>query len=875
MTTMFASKQFSNSSNMYQINQPQQQQLFNLNNSIDSNASLNSTSNSLLTAANTIIFNSPTNSSFNGPSPSSQLFSPASNNKEARTNASSFSNLLQMHQQNGANYSNDASNELDFDLHFLNNDINNSANESEKNAKKNSSLNDPMVFNDLDDDDLFINSSNIEDLDGDVIEDDNTNSDSIISLNNNASNRMKEPPTNANFRSNQSQLDHIINSNNLVATKTNNQVNGFQFKKPSLAVNFPIDQLNAVNQNENVNGVANRMNETSSSQNSNTKVNFSYQNTESLSPNSHNLIGVSTTPSNLTDSTPQNSVTSKYNNSRTYMKLQLQKKQTEEMEQKQRLTIASNQIFSSGSSSTASNTSSTGLNNHELVFLIQNNQNTHTFAANSNSISNNQNNNNNNTTQNGSNNSNGTNNFSMSLNSETTIPSSLPSSEIIPRNVLSEVFQIETKLEYPTKYHVMQMAKNLQQSTVSKSGFTSPNKIKKISSTKLSRLSNKPSSFNNQQSQQSIQQQQQPQYFLIKNNNSANNQLNYDTSFSASDDIAVLPTGSSAYSDAGPQEIFSNQSFDSKSSSWNQTRSPTSVNSSFSQNDIISELEDLVPEELNSYLNKKLYVSSLTSQEMQQEINQIEQFLNLPKTLPNEGIIQPYVMSPPLQEPIHPSSCPADIARLKKLQSLNLTEEDVKLFLRDRQKKDTHNMIERRRRFNINDRIKELGTILPKSSQSDMKLNKGTILKASVDYIKFLENELKRTKEIDDKFRQMTLINKQLVHRIKELEIHQHNTNNDTTNFEVQQVLEAIKKEPITNKMNNLLIDQRKNKAHQQQLPQRIPELRVNQTDTILSDAKILEEILNSPMQQQQIKQNDPFLGHTNVYDDNIMDSFN
>lgn len=28
---------------------------------------------------------------------------------------------------------------------------------------------------------------------------------------------------------------------------------------------------------------------------------------------------------------------------------------------------------------------------------------------------------------------------------------------------------------------------------------------------------------------------------------------------------------------------------------------------------------------------------------------------------------------------------------------------------KDRQKKDNHNMIERRRRFNINDRIKELG----------------------------------------------------------------------------------------------------------------------------------------------------------------------
>jgi hypothetical protein len=50
-------------------------------------------------------------------------------------------------------------------------------------------------------------------------------------------------------------------------------------------------------------------------------------------------------------------------------------------------------------------------------------------------------------------------------------------------------------------------------------------------------------------------------------------------------------------------------------------------------------------------------------------------------------------------------------------------------------------------------------------------LNKGSILKASVDYIKYLEKELNRSKEIDDKFRQMTLINRQLVNRIKELEL--------------------------------------------------------------------------------------------------------
>ncbi|CAJ0925881.1 unnamed protein product, partial [Mesorhabditis belari] len=54
-------------------------------------------------------------------------------------------------------------------------------------------------------------------------------------------------------------------------------------------------------------------------------------------------------------------------------------------------------------------------------------------------------------------------------------------------------------------------------------------------------------------------------------------------------------------------------------------------------------------------------------------------------------------------------------------------------------KKDIHNGIERLRRNNIKDRINELGLLLPKEASKEMKLNKGTILKASCDYIRQLE----------------------------------------------------------------------------------------------------------------------------------------
>ncbi|XP_053618704.1 transcription factor EB isoform X2 [Plodia interpunctella] len=101
---------------------------------------------------------------------------------------------------------------------------------------------------------------------------------------------------------------------------------------------------------------------------------------------------------------------------------------------------------------------------------------------------------------------------------------------------------------------------------------------------------------------------------------------------------------------------------------------------------------------------------------------------------------------------------------------------DVTALAKDRQKKDNHNMIERRRRFNINDRIKELGTLLPKTNDPfyevirDVRPNKGTILKSSVDYIKCLRDEVNRLKQSEQRRKQIELHNRKLMLRIQELE---------------------------------------------------------------------------------------------------------
>ncbi|XP_034381807.1 transcription factor EC isoform X5 [Cyclopterus lumpus] len=96
---------------------------------------------------------------------------------------------------------------------------------------------------------------------------------------------------------------------------------------------------------------------------------------------------------------------------------------------------------------------------------------------------------------------------------------------------------------------------------------------------------------------------------------------------------------------------------------------------------------------------------------------------------------------------------------------------DTRGMAKERQKKDNHNLIERRRRYNINYRIKELGTLIPKSNDPDMRWNKGTILKASVEYIKWLQKEQQHARELESRQKKLEQANRRLLLRIQELEI--------------------------------------------------------------------------------------------------------
>uniref|UniRef100_A0A3B3QIY7 Melanocyte inducing transcription factor a n=1 Tax=Paramormyrops kingsleyae TaxID=1676925 RepID=A0A3B3QIY7_9TELE len=127
---------------------------------------------------------------------------------------------------------------------------------------------------------------------------------------------------------------------------------------------------------------------------------------------------------------------------------------------------------------------------------------------------------------------------------------------------------------------------------------------------------------------------------------------------------------------------------------------------------------------------------------------------------------------PPHSLPVS-NSCPANLPNIKREFSVLKSNRcaEVRALAKERQKKDNHNLIERRRRFNINDRIKELGTLIPKSNDPDMRWNKGTILKASVDYIRKLQREQQRAKDLENRQKRLEHANRHLMLRIQELEM--------------------------------------------------------------------------------------------------------
>ncbi|CAG5122048.1 unnamed protein product [Candidula unifasciata] len=187
---------------------------------------------------------------------------------------------------------------------------------------------------------------------------------------------------------------------------------------------------------------------------------------------------------------------------------------------------------------------------------------------------------------------------------------------------------------------------------------------------------------------------------------------------------------------------------------------PTDVDFNPSNFDLLRELQSVEPLELESFLDDD------DLREIQPTIGE-----SLRDDLSQAGLLQP-----PFDR-LDPdgmiSSCPTAAYNQQCSMSPGLSVQDD-MWRKERIKKDNHNIIERRRRFNINDRIKELGGLLPRTIDPDLRQNKGTILKASVEYIKSLQDDqrkyrmvLEQKRKADSDLRKVLLKLRQMQFLIK------------------------------------------------------------------------------------------------------------
>ncbi|XP_044538698.1 transcription factor E3-like [Gracilinanus agilis] len=172
---------------------------------------------------------------------------------------------------------------------------------------------------------------------------------------------------------------------------------------------------------------------------------------------------------------------------------------------------------------------------------------------------------------------------------------------------------------------------------------------------------------------------------------------------------------------------------------------------------------------MNDVFNETISLDSSYNNDILSYLPEVSGDQQLPSMLPASGNILEASNCPESVDPAVPvnSGSPNELTGFRK----EISDDETKALLKERQKKDNHNLIERRRRFNINDRIKELGTLIPKSNKLEVRLNKGNILKASVDYIRKLQKEQQRAKDLEKQQHILEQANRSLQLRVQELEL--------------------------------------------------------------------------------------------------------
>uniref|UniRef100_A0A646QCR7 Transcription factor EC n=1 Tax=Hemiscolopendra marginata TaxID=943146 RepID=A0A646QCR7_9MYRI len=293
-------------------------------------------------------------------------------------------------------------------------------------------------------------------------------------------------------------------------------------------------------------------------------------------------------------------------------------------------------------------------------------------------------------------------------------------SQDTPVEVPHQILQVHSKLENPTKYHVIESQKRqvLQYLHQNTGNHTVPSNRSLPTLTSANK---------------------------INNNNNASGSMGGGT---------MTVSTSTALTGGGGTTNVSSSAPDSPQSVAQNSSAATSV----------SEMDDLL-----EFIN---FDSGMDTDSV--SVLEASAIGALPSTVPNNmGLLDLFVTANSKSS----SSCPADLPPDSTDMMPCVTDCDLRALAKDRQKKDNHNMIERRRRFNINDRIKELGTLLPKTNEQyydivrDVRQNKGTILRASVEFIRRLKRDAEKVKQIEERHKQLEQLNRKLLLRIQELEL--------------------------------------------------------------------------------------------------------
>lgn len=97
------------------------------------------------------------------------------------------------------------------------------------------------------------------------------------------------------------------------------------------------------------------------------------------------------------------------------------------------------------------------------------------------------------------------------------------------------------------------------------------------------------------------------------------------------------------------------------------------------------------------------------------------------------------------------------------------SDQERRQWMKERRKKDIHNKIEQRRRYNINDRIDDLGSLLRKGGH-DIRHNKGAILRETIVYIRALRDYLAGLEKVEERAEELNRTNETILLRIQRMQ---------------------------------------------------------------------------------------------------------